>query len=122
MMLGRARSVAALAAALVAATTLAGCAPAEPIALDDDTVIVDVRTPAEYAAGHLEGAVNIDLRSEEFEGEIAQLDDEATYVVYCQSGNRSGQAAAIMEGIGLDVVDAGSLAEAETATGLPRIP
>ena len=56
------------------------------------TVVVDVRTPAEYAAGHLDGAVNIDVEAPTFDAEIAKLDKNATYAVYCHSGRRSGLA------------------------------
>ena len=88
------------------------------IAIDEDTVVVDVRTPAEYAGGHLDGAVNIDLQSGQFEAAISELDPEDAYVVYCRSGNRSAQAAAAMEAAGLDVHDAGGISEAAQATGL----
>jgi rhodanese-related sulfurtransferase len=103
------------------ALALTGCAIAEPIELGSDTVVVDVRTPAEYADGHLEGAVNLDLTSGQLEAEIPSLDAEGEYVVYCKSGNRSAQAAALMEGAGLDVADAGSMQQAADATGLPIV-
>ena len=54
--------------------------------------VVDVRTPAEYAAGHVEGAVNIDVESPDFAAQIATLDKAGTYAVYCHSGRRSGLA------------------------------
>ena len=88
----------------------------------DETVVVDVRTPAEYAEGHLEGAVNIDLQDSGFEEAITALDDDGQYVVYCRSGNRSAQAASLMEAEGLDVIDAGGVDEAADATGLPILP
>ena len=56
------------------------------------TVVVDVRTPAEYAAGHIDGAINIDVEASTFDAEIAKLDKNATYAVYCHSGRRSGLA------------------------------
>jgi rhodanese-related sulfurtransferase len=52
-------------------------------------VTLDVRTPAEYASGHLPGAVNIDVESADFSSQLAQLDPAASYAVYCRSGNRS---------------------------------
>jgi rhodanese-related sulfurtransferase len=63
-------------------------------------VILDVRTPGEFAEGFIEGAQNIDFQSGNFENEIAVLDKNATYAVYCRSGNRSGQAAKIMHDAG----------------------
>ena len=56
------------------------------------TVLLDVRTPAEYAAGHLPGARNLDIEGPGFAAQIASLDKNATYAVYCHSGNRSGAA------------------------------
>lgn len=100
---------------------LTGCAVAEPIAIDSETVVIDVRTPAEFASGHLDGAINIDLQSDSFTEAIDQLDDDGEYVVYCKSGNRSGQATALMEAEGLVVHDAGSMGSAEQATGLPVV-
>mgnify|MGYP000526506432 CR=1 FL=1 len=59
-------------------------------------VVIDVRTPGEFSEGHLVGALNIDVQSSLFQNEIASLDKNATYALYCRSGNRSGVAAEIM--------------------------
>lgn len=59
-------------------------------------VLLDVRTPSEFAGGHMSGASNIDFNNPSFLSEIQKLDREKTYFVYCRSGNRSGQAVAIM--------------------------
>ena len=67
---------------------------------ESGVVILDVRTPGEFAEGYIEGAQNIDFQSGNFENEIAVLDKNATYAVYCRSGNRSGQAAKIMHDAG----------------------
>jgi rhodanese-related sulfurtransferase len=56
------------------------------------TIVLDVRTPAEYASGHLAQAKNIDVEASGFANRIAALDKNATYAVYCRSGNRSGTA------------------------------
>jgi phage shock protein E len=65
------------------------------------TVIVDVRTPEEYAEGHLEGAVLIDLQDEAaFAQRVAELDPAGTYAVYCRTGNRSAAAMAYLEQAG----------------------
>lgn len=63
-------------------------------------VILDVRTPAEYAQGHIAGAINIDFYSPAFEETVKALDRDDTYFIYCRSGNRSGQARNLMEGLG----------------------
>ena len=67
---------------------------------ESGVVILDVRTPGEFAEGYIEGAQNIDFQSGNFENEIAVLDKNVTYAVYCRSGNRSGQAAKIMHDAG----------------------
>ena len=63
-------------------------------------ITLDVRTPIEFAEGHIEGARLIDFQSGNFENEIAALDKNATYAVYCRSGNRSGQAVKVMQDAG----------------------
>lgn len=63
-------------------------------------ILVDVRTPEEYNSAHISGAINIDFQSQNFISEIQNLDKAKTYFIYCQSGNRSGQAVSKMEKIG----------------------
>ena len=63
---------------------------------DPAVVILDVRTPAEFASGHIAGAVNVDFESGSFDQDIQKLENSKTYAVYCRSGNRSGQATSIM--------------------------
>lgn len=53
------------------------------------TVLLDVRTSAEFSAGHIAGAVNIDVQANTFAQKIAALDHSKNYAVYCHSGNRS---------------------------------
>lgn len=62
-----------------------------------DAVLVDVRTPEEFNAGHIEGAIVVDFDNPNFVIEIQKLDPSKTYFIYCRSGNRSGQAAVIMK-------------------------
>ena len=83
------------------------------------TVIIDVRTPEEFAAGHLDGAVLIDIKHPSFDAEITKLDATASYIVYCRSGNRSAQAVDRMREIGItNVTDLGSLENASAQTGV----
>ena len=56
---------------------------------ESGVIILDVRTAGEFAAGHIEGAINIDVEGMTFEGEIKNLDPTQTYAIYCQSGRRS---------------------------------
>lgn len=65
-----------------------------------DFVILDVRTPAEFADGFIKNAVNIDFNSPTFRDDADQLDRNKTYLVYCRSGNRSASASAILEELG----------------------
>lgn len=105
--LTRAAAVAALGVAL--ASGVAGCSGStgssthattqdlDPQAFaarasEPGVVILDVRTPEEYATGHLPGAINIDVEAPDFSDQVAALDKSATYAIYCHSGNRSGVA------------------------------
>jgi len=62
-----------------------------------DFVIIDVRTPEEFAGGHIENAINIDYYSDTFRDDLNKLDKNKTYLIYCRSGNRSGKALDIIE-------------------------
>jgi len=59
-------------------------------------VLLDVRTPTEFASGHIPGARNIDIQSPSFASEIKALDPDSTYLVYCRSGHRSQRACEMM--------------------------
>ena len=88
----------------------------------EDLVILDVRTPEEFAEGHIESAVMVDFYSDTFDDELAALDPNVPYVVYCQSGNRSGQTITKMEQIGfqsVEEIDGGVVAWA--SAGLPLV-
>lgn len=105
------------------AVTTIGAAELLEVASGSDVVVLDVRTPAEYAEGHVPGSVNIDVSSPSFTEEIEALPKDATYVVYCRSGNRSADAAARMVDAGFtDVlnVDAGLATLASAGVPLTR--
>lgn len=59
-------------------------------------IILDVRTPEEFAEGHLPGAMNIDINGTDFKEQIEKLDKSKNYEVYCRSGKRSAKASAMM--------------------------
>lgn len=69
-----------------------------------DTVVLDVRTPAEFSSGAIEGAVNIDVNSSDFAAGIAKLDKTKHYALYCRSGNRSATAMKRMQDAGFSFV------------------
>jgi phage shock protein E len=111
--------------------------PAPPAASDapDDTgltgvaaeaaerVVIDVRTPAEVAEGHVTGALLLDVQDPSFREAVADLPRDEAYVVYCRSGNRSGQAIELMRELGFtDLVNGGAyddLARAGLETTIP---
>lgn len=69
-----------------------------------DVVIIDVRSPEEFATGHLENALNFNVESFEFDAQIATLDKSKTYALYCRSGRRSAVAAAKMADAGFTTI------------------
>lgn len=69
----------------------------------EHAVVLDVRTPAEFASGKLPKAKNLDFFARSFSEKVAQLDKNAVYFIYCKSGNRSGQAGKMMQKMGYDV-------------------
>ncbi len=88
----------------------------------EDLVILDVRTADEFDDGHLEGAIMLDFYDPDFAAQIAELDPDVPYLLYCQSGNRSGQTAEIMEQLGFaDVADVGGGILAWADAGQPIV-
>lgn len=84
------------------------------------TVILDVRTPQEYAEGHLEGAQNLDVSAPDFAQALDGLDPGASYAVYCRTGVRSAAALDIMREQGFDsLVHLEGGISAWTASGRP---
>ena len=62
------------------------------LAEQPDTVILDVRTAREFKAGHIKGAVNLDVNGADFEKAVAGMDKTKTYLVHCAAGVRSVKA------------------------------
>ncbi|HET8735429.1 MAG TPA: rhodanese-like domain-containing protein [Pricia sp.] len=74
----------------------------EQLEKDDNAVILDVRTQEEVDEGFIPKAAHIDFYlGEDFLKEIEKLDKDKNYYVYCRSGNRSRQACAIMNSVGI---------------------
>lgn len=72
----------------------------------DSVQLVDVRTPHEYAEGHINGAVNINVQSKDFQKIVEkELSKDSTVLVYCRSGRRSLEAAEILTKLGYKVVN-----------------
>ncbi len=75
----------------------------EQLQNDPNAFILDVRTPEEVAEGYIPNAINIDIYlGPDFLAELEKLDKNKNYYVYCRSGNRSGQACAIMNSLGFE--------------------
>ncbi|MBW2526720.1 MAG: rhodanese-like domain-containing protein [Deltaproteobacteria bacterium] len=113
---------AAVTAVLFGAWRWLGAAAAPPIdeallarAVADGATLVDVRTPGEFASGHVEGARNIPLQ--ELPSRLHALGSKQRPVlVYCRSGNRSGSAKRQLERAGFQrVINLGSKGRAEQA-------
>ena len=87
---------------------------------DSTALVIDVRKPGEFAQGHLAGARLIDWsRTEHFDSAVSLLPRSATCYIYCKRGGRSAQAAALMRGKGLTVVELEGGIEAWNRAGLP---
>ena len=67
-------------------------------------VILDVRTPDEFAESRIQGALNIDIKAPEFKERAGKLDKNGTYLVYCRRGVRSGMAMSLMKELGFKQV------------------
>jgi rhodanese-related sulfurtransferase len=79
--------------------------------------LIDVRTPEEFASGHIEGAINIPVQ--ELQQRMDEVSSDEPVVLYCRSGNRSNQAAQILDGAGYSgVYDLGGVIAWQQA-GLP---
>lgn len=104
---------------LVSALALAACSTAEAdpdrvdgaeaarLVNDEGATLVDVRTPGEYAQGHVDGALNVPLQ--ELPGGASAIDQGHPVVVYCRSGRRSAEAARILAREGYEVHDLGPM-------------
>jgi phage shock protein E len=115
----------AIAAALVATLgTAAACSTSEAAslsaaeALPPNTMLIDVRTPAEFAEGHLEGAVNIPVELPTFVAQVNLLDPDVDYLVYCRTGRRAEIAIEYMDTLGMTTTNLGSVEAASRATGV----
>lgn len=74
----------------------------EKLMEEEDHVVLDVRSPQELAEGSVQGHVMINFFDPAFKSEVEKLDKSKAYLIYCRSGNRSGQACHIMSSMGFD--------------------
>lgn len=119
------------AAVLAAGLMVAGCSAADEsatltptqtvefLADNPDAIVIDVRTPAEMAEGHLVDAIMLDALDPSFAANAEMLDPNATYVLYCRSGNRSAAAIEVLTELGFtNLYDAGAY-NALVGAGIP---
>lgn len=107
-------------ACIAAIALLSSCGNNEEATTVDysTAIIIDVRATDEFAAGHLDGAINYNVEDGTLEQALPSLDPNANYVVYCRSGRRSAVAADLMKENGFtQIADLGSLEDAADATG-----
>jgi phage shock protein E len=113
------KTLAAAVIGMSAALGITGCT-AEAMDPADYAAVIDVRTPEEWAGGHLEGAVRMGIADADFMDQLGTLDKSADYYIYCRSGNRAGQAINIMRDMGFtgELVNGGAVANASSQLGL----
>jgi rhodanese-related sulfurtransferase len=85
------------------------------------TVLLDVRTPQEYAAGRVAESLNVDYVAAGFRDEVNKLDRNKAYLVYCRTGIRSAAASDTMIGLGLEVYNMLGGIDAWQAAGYPVV-
>jgi rhodanese-related sulfurtransferase len=92
----------------VAAFLINGCGNREliPTVMEENAILLDVRTAEEYNAGHIPGSINIDVKSGKFGASAdSLLNRENTVAIYCRSGRRSKEAAKTLNLMGFDVIE-----------------
>ena len=80
--------------------------PAEAAKLVDgkQVTVLDVRTPEEFAEGHIKGAKNIDFHGRDFAARLKELDKSKPYLVHCRSGGRSTSSLATFKELGFEKI------------------
>lgn len=125
------KAVALAVAAIASVGLLAGCSSSneatkkvDPVEFSEviaqpGVIILDVRTPEEFNAGHIANAININVADSNFSSEVSKLDKNATIAVYCRSANRSAVATNEMAELGFtDMYDMqGGIIDWEAAGG-----
>jgi phage shock protein E len=125
------KAVALAVAAIASVGLLAGCSSnneatkkVDPVEFSEviaqpGVIILDVRTPEEFNAGHIPNAININVAASNFSSEVSKLDKNATVAVYCRSANRSAVATNEMADLGFtDMYDMqGGIIDWEAAGG-----
>jgi rhodanese-related sulfurtransferase len=77
---------------------------AKLLKVDSKVVVLDIRTPEEFAAGHIKGATNINFNADSFRANVQRLDPGRTYLVHCASGGRSTRSLDLFKQLGFKSV------------------
>lgn len=108
--------------------TIVSISPSDGVAMieknknNTEFMILDVRTPQEYAMEHISGAINLDFYSKNFRTNLSNLDKDKTYLIYCRTGRRSGVTLNMMRELGFSgVYDVAGGIAAWKAKGLPYL-
>ncbi|NBL64131.1 rhodanese-like domain-containing protein [Flavobacterium sp. NST-5] len=90
------------------------------LAGENNPQLIDVRTPKEFAEGHLKNAQNIHLYDQDFAERIDKLDKNKTVYVYCKAGGRSAEAVEIMHSNGFShIIELDGGTDAWQEKGMP---
>ncbi|MBL9136806.1 MAG: rhodanese-like domain-containing protein [Verrucomicrobiales bacterium] len=90
------------------------------LAKEKNITVLDVRTPSEFADGHIADARNIDFNAPGFEAEVSKLDRNKTYLVHCAAGGRSTRSLSVLQRLGFkNVVHLDGGLNAWTKSGQP---
>lgn len=74
------------------------------MAAEEELILVDIRTPKEFAQGNIDGAKNINFFDGDFETQILQFDKEKPLYIYCRSGARSAKASKQLKEMGFEEI------------------
>lgn len=100
-------------------STIAPAALAQQLQRGAVPYLLDVRTPEEYAEGHIAGAVNIPVQA--LEARLDEVPADVPVVVYCKSGRRAGIAAQLLRARGQSVTELDGSILAWRSAGLPEV-
>ncbi|MFT6862724.1 MAG: phage shock protein E [Akkermansiaceae bacterium] len=81
-------------------TTISAKKAAARLKKDPKIVVVDIRTPEEFATGHIKGAVNINMNSKDFSVKLGELERDKKYIMHCKSGGRSSASLPVWKRLG----------------------
>jgi len=82
----------------------ADAAAAQKLLADGKVTVLDIRTPQEFAAGHIAGAKLVDFNSPDFKTRLSELDRSQPYLLHCASGRRSTKALETVQTLGFKEV------------------